>query len=1127
MNAIPHPFITQLRARRALLTSIASLLAAPAGFAVEAVFSSASLGGGNQDANVGLVSTEVYHSAANFGGAALTINGVAFEGSGGGDPINGTNWTLSGAPFGPFTGFNSGVAGQIGTMLSDFVYNGNPATLTLDNLTVGQTYVVTSYNGQFGPAGQRVTTVAGSSGASTVYDQNIAAGLNLLRYTFVASSTSEALSFTPINPANTWHFYGFSNEQVFNNTFSATTNNLWTTPANWSTGIVPAIAGSSASFGPQAGPTTVALNGSKTVGHIQFLGTGSYTITGSQINLRADNGGVSVVNTETGGSHTIEAGVQLVSDAVKFGGGTLTLNGEVFGPRGLSVNGGTLRFGTTVGYSGGTSVGGGATLDVNGLNQPLGAVNGAGTILNDGGGTSVVTIDSGTFSGVIRDHNVGSGIVALTKANSGTLTLSGSQAYTGTTTVSGGTLRIRGTETNTTLLTDNFTATGNPDTADLNFNLENRQTGNLALQSWTPTGNTQVGNPTVVQQPPGTNGDYLLLAFGATASLAGLPLNTVNFPGPVKVSADIFRGTTGNSAEWTSFTIRSTLNGFPIGLSGEFGFLYRNNTGIQAFNNSALLQDLAATTGGEHFEFYFADFDGTGSPFAGNGTKVVVTQGGVMIGGYKLDTGFGPNSIINFGSGGGMIGGVDNLAISDSFVYPTNVLLPTTNVNLDTAGATFDLVDVHQTVATLAGVAGTAVNIGPLSKLTVDAATNSTFSGAINGMLGSLVKAGPGTLELNATGSVGGGTTISAGTIVTHATGAIGTGAIVIAAGANFLPWYNSGTPVITNNFTLNGLGGNPGDGNKGAIYADGGPAGHSEYVFLGKVTLAATSDIGGNNLNNQRLLGQVTGPGGLTKGSGRGDENSVLTLSNPANDYAGNTVVMNGTLKLGTADVIPDGAGKGTVILGAGTTLDLAGSNEKINNLSGTGTITNLGGIVIGAPVFFTTNVESGISTVDKTYTHTVDFGDGSGATVNGVFFESGANAGANWTLTGATFLLPEGAGSPTSPSFPDEPNGTAMNQLLSDFYYNGNPATLTLTGLAEGETYELRLYQRFWGGDRTQLFAFNAGSASSSFIHNQDGSMTPNYLSFRYTADASGTAVFEYHSARGRDVPLVWIDE
>ena len=80
---------------------------------------------------------------------------------------------------------------------------------------------------------------------------------------------------------------------------------------------------------------------------------------------------------------------------------------------------------------------------------------------------------------------------------------------------------------------------------------------------------------------------------------------------------------------------------------------------------------------------------------------------------------------------------------------------------------------------------------------------------------------------------------------------------------------------------------------------------------------------------------GKVSGGANLTKaGTGK------LTLAT-ANDYTGDTTVTAGTLALGGAAVIPSGTGKGNVNVSGGT-LDLAGNNQTINGLSGSGTVTN-----------------------------------------------------------------------------------------------------------------------------------------------------------------------------------------
>jgi fibronectin-binding autotransporter adhesin len=82
-------------------------------------------------------------------------------------------------------------------------------------------------------------------------------------------------------------------------------------------------------------------------------------------------------------------------------------------------------------------------------------------------------------------------------------------------------------------------------------------------------------------------------------------------------------------------------------------------------------------------------------------------------------------------------------------------------------------------------------------------------------------------------------------------------------------------------------------------------------------------------------IAGVIAGTGGLTKiGDG------TLTLSG-ANTYSGDTTISAGTLKLGAANVIPDGAGKGNVVFNPATgtaTLDLGGFGETINGLSSSG---------------------------------------------------------------------------------------------------------------------------------------------------------------------------------------------
>ena len=96
-----------------------------------------------------------------------------------------------------------------------------------------------------------------------------------------------------------------------------------------------------------------------------------------------------------------------------------------------------------------------ATFDLNGRDQTIG-----GVILSTTGGNKLITnLDSATratltinnatdrtYGGAATPQSLGliAGNLNLTKAGAGTLTLSSANTYTGATTVSGGTLALRG-----------------------------------------------------------------------------------------------------------------------------------------------------------------------------------------------------------------------------------------------------------------------------------------------------------------------------------------------------------------------------------------------------------------------------------------------------------------------------------------------------------------------------------------------------------------------------------------------------------------------------------------------------------------------------------------------------------
>ena len=125
----------------------------------------------------------------------------------------------------------------------------------------------------------------------------------------------------------------------------------------------------------------------------------------------------------------------------KTGAGTLTLGGTNTHTGGTSVSAGVLKLGASevLVNSGAVTVAGG-TFDLGAFSETVGAVTLASGAITNGTLTgSSYAVQSGSVGAALA----GSG-VALTKTGSGTVTLTASNTYTGTTTVSDGKLAVNG-----------------------------------------------------------------------------------------------------------------------------------------------------------------------------------------------------------------------------------------------------------------------------------------------------------------------------------------------------------------------------------------------------------------------------------------------------------------------------------------------------------------------------------------------------------------------------------------------------------------------------------------------------------------------------------------------------------
>ena len=421
----------------------------------------------------------------------------------------------------------------------------------------------------------------------------------------------------------------------------------------------------------------------------------------------------------------------------KVGSDTLTLSGTNTYTGATIIEGGTLRAGSTGALPSATSVtlanAAGVLLDLGGYSQTIAALSGGGP---SGGnvalGGRTLTVGSGSFAGSL--YGTGG---SLWKVGSGTLTLYGTNTYTGATIIDGGTLRT-GADGALPAATAVTLANSSGALLDLDGYSQTIATlygggaagGNIALGSATLT----VGSGNFAGAISGSGGSLRKVGSG-TLTLSG----THTYTGGTIIDGGTLRtGAAGALPAATTITLADVagalldLNGYSQNVAAVVGG--GANGGDIALGSAVL------TVGSGNF---------AGAISGSGGSLRKVGSGTLTLSGTNTYTG---STIID--------GGTLRTGAVGALPVATNVTLA------NAIGTLLDLDGYSQMIGNLSG-GGTAGGNITLGSATLTIGSGS-FAGAISGAGGALRKVGPGTLALDGSNSYTGPTVISDGTLLVN-----------------------------------------------------------------------------------------------------------------------------------------------------------------------------------------------------------------------------------------------------------------------------------------------------------------------------------------------------------------------
>ncbi|MEZ0276572.1 MAG: beta strand repeat-containing protein, partial [Roseimicrobium sp.] len=750
------------------------------------------------------------------------------------------------------------------------------------------------------------------------------------------------------------------------------------------------------------------LNGTVTMGTFGLTigGAGDTTIAGITGPTTASAGTITKNDSGT---------LRITADPANTG--LLTINGGVVelnhsGATDFSTvinSGATLRAITAaVGDSTDVTVNAGATYDFR-VSDTIGGLSGAGLITKGSAGSATLTVNAGnestTFSGVIQN---GLGTVVLAKNGTGTLTLTGANTYTGTTTVLRGTLAL------------DFSAAGAPasniiaatSVLILNSNTTTTSTGVVRITGAASATSSQSFASTTVTS--GTNTLDLISGAGGTLNVVLGTITrtngTLNFQAPASGTITVGNGN-GLLGNWATYTSGGTTqlarvtSNIVSGAAADFVY----ETGV----------DIASVTNYSSTGIMRVDNTSTGLVLQGAGTTPL-------------------HSIYYTGSTSRTF----EIAAGETLQFANSgVFIADAGSGQATLGATPGAGTIT------AGATGTAdINfhvVDPTGLVTVNSViTNNAGGGTVT-----VTKAGAGELILASANTHTGATTVTAGVLEIQNGAALGgttTGTTVQGGAALEL----SGGITVNGEalaITGSGIGGN------GALRNISG-----NNTYGGLITLPGAASIGAD-LGTTLTLDVASG-NSISSG------NSVLTFTG-----AGTIVVNDTILHGGTSNPTIVKAGTGTLILNAANTFTGTGAltlNDGVVRITHGGA---LGGTLSGTSVTDNASLElSGGITTDENITMINSTGiNSSGAirnvsgnnTITGIVTTDdgtsriNADAGTQLTISG------EFRGDPSSGSNRTATIGGEGDVVLSGVVRNGTGTTPGILSLIKDGTGTLTL--------------------------------------------------------------------